>query len=469
MDIRTFGSSIHNCNKMLKNKNSVMISRLLVGALFIVSGLIKANDPLGFSYKLEEYFAQDVLNWSWFRGWEVSLASLVAIAEIILGFAVLAGEKFKVSAWSLLLLMVFFTFLTGYTAIGNWFFDNPESGVTGAFESMLGFKAGDIHYFKDCGCFGDALQLTPFESFMKDLVLLIFTVVIFVNRHNVKSNSFEQDIIYYAAALVLILIFSWGVLGWFLPVVLAVITFAVLIALRRFMPQTTYKGWVMAVAVTLLSGIFTYICYAHLPIKDFRAYAVGKNIEEGMIIPEGESAPKYGYIYTIQNNATGETMEVSSDDYLAQDLWKNEDLEITETSDQILIEKGYVPPIHDFVLESPDDGSDYTSYILGAEKALLIIQYDISKSATANMKNVKTLTDEAAQNGYEVFGLTAASAEDIDQFRHQHQLAFPYLQADATMLKTVVRSNPGIVMLNKGTVAAKQHHNDVTNLKDLEP
>lgn len=453
---------------MLKNKNAVMISRLLVGALFIVSGLIKANDPLGFSYKLEEYFAQDVLNWSWFRGWEVGLASIVAIAEIILGFAVLAGEKFLVSAWSLLLLMIFFTFLTGYTAIGNWFFENPEAGITGAFESMLGFQAGDIHYFKDCGCFGDALQLTPFESFVKDLILLVFTVIIFVNRKAVKSNTIREDFIYYGVAMILVIIFSLGVLGWFLPVVFSLVTFGVLVLLRRFYKGVEFKGWIMGAAVLLISSWFTYYCYAHLPVKDFRPYAVGKNIEEGMTIPEGENPPKYGYIYTMKDNSSGETYDISSDDYLANDLWKNEDLEIVETSDQILLEKGYEPPIHDFVLESPDDGGNYTSYVLGAENAILVIQYDISKTATGNMNKIKSLTDEAAKKGYEVFGLTAASSVEIDEFRHQHQLAFPYLQADATMLKTIVRSNPGVVALHRGTVVGKWHHNDITNFEDLK-
>lgn len=452
---------------MLKNKNAVMVSRLIVGALFIVSGLIKANDPLGFSYKLEEYFAQDVLNWSWFRGWEVGLASIVAVAEIILGFAILAGEKFLLSAWSLLLLMIFFTFLTGYTAIGNWFFENPEAGITGAFESMLGFQAGDIHYFKDCGCFGDALQLTPFESFVKDLVLLVFTVIIFINRNTVSSNTLEKDLLYYGISIILVMIFSQGVLGWFLPVVLSVISFVVLLVLRKYLNEGAAKGWIMGAGVLIIYSAFTYYAYAHLPVEDFRPYAIGKNIEEGMTIPEGKTPPKYGYIYTMENTATGETFDISSDDYLAEDLWKNEDLEIVNTSDQILLEKGYEPPIHDFVLESPDDGGDYTSYVLGAEKTLLIIQYDLSKTSTSNMSKVAALTEQAAQNGFEVFGLTAASSIEIDEFRHEYQLKFPYLQADATMLKTIVRSNPGIVALKSGTVVGKWHHNDVPGSESL--
>ena len=132
--------------------NKVTISRLLVGSLFIISGLIKANDPLGFSYKLEEYFAFDVLNWTIFQGTEVFLASFISIAEIVLGAAFIAGEKTKLSAWLLLIMMIFFTFLTGYTAIGNWFFEHQDREFTHTMESLFGFVAGEIHYFKDCGC-----------------------------------------------------------------------------------------------------------------------------------------------------------------------------------------------------------------------------------------------------------------------------------------------------------------------------
>ena len=102
------------------------ISRLLVGSLFIVSGLIKANDPIGFSYKMNDYFAPGVLNMPWADAWALELSVLVCVAEIVLGVAVLFGARMRLAGWSLLILMVFFTFLTGYTAIANWLFDNPE-------------------------------------------------------------------------------------------------------------------------------------------------------------------------------------------------------------------------------------------------------------------------------------------------------------------------------------------------------
>lgn len=177
--------------------NKTTISRLFVGALFIISGLIKANDPLGFSYKLEEYFAQDVLNWTLFQGSEVFLAAFISIGEIVLGAALLAGEKAKLSSWLLLVMMVFFTFLTGYTAIGNWFFENQSHSFTATMEGLLGFTASNIHYFKDCGCFGDAIPFTPWDSFVKDLVLMVFTLIIFKTRNTILPNTASQDKVMY--------------------------------------------------------------------------------------------------------------------------------------------------------------------------------------------------------------------------------------------------------------------------------
>ena len=132
------------------------ISRMLVGALFIVSGLIKANDAVGFSYKLVEYFT--VFETPWFNDYAVLIAAFVCILEIILGVAVIFGTRMVTVAWLLLLMIVFFTFLTFYSAYFN--------KVT------------------DCGCFGDALKLTPWESFTKDLVLLFFVLIIFFDRKN---------------------------------------------------------------------------------------------------------------------------------------------------------------------------------------------------------------------------------------------------------------------------------------------
>ncbi len=453
---------------MMLKKYSLLISRLIVGALFIVSGLIKANDVLGFSYKMEEYVAPDVLNWVVFQGIEVPLSAIVCIAEILLGVAVLAGEKFRLASWSLLLLIIFFAFLTGYTAIGNWFFEHPQASLTHTFESIFSFDArGDIHYFKDCGCFGDALQLTPMQSFLKDVVLLVFILIIFIQQKTVKANTQKEDIVYYGGAILLIFLFSVGVLNWFFPVLFSAVTFALMWAVKRLVNKPELNGWLMAGATTVICTSFTLYTLGHLPIRDFRPYAIGKNIEAGMEIPEGQEPPQYAVNYTMQSQTSGETQVVSSIDYLQKEVWKNKDLKIIETSEQFLVKEGYVPPIHDFVLEDLEDGSDRTSEILSMDIVALWVCYNINTTYTEVQPQVSALSKEMEQKGIHVVGLTAGLYDDVENFRHTYDLEFPFLTCDGTTLKTVIRSNPGLVLLKNGTVVGKWHHNDIPTFEQL--
>ena len=159
----------------------LLICRILVGATFIISGLIKANDPLGFSYKLEEYFAASALGLPWLIPFSLALAMLACLAEVVLGFAVLVGGRMKLATWSLLLLTVFFGWLTMYTAtcdpMGKY--EVVVNGVT---------EMRDVTCVTDCGCFGDAMKgslgrpMTPWESFSKDMALLVFVLPLFFFR-----------------------------------------------------------------------------------------------------------------------------------------------------------------------------------------------------------------------------------------------------------------------------------------------
>src|ERR1700744_797926 len=142
----------------MKNKGLIWFCRIFVGLLFVFSGLIKINDPLGFSYKLEEYF--EVFHITFLSPLAVSIAILLCSLEIILGFALLIGVRAKQVAWGLLLLIIFFAFLTFYSA---------------AFKVV-----------QTCGCFGDAIPLTPWQSFSKDLVLLLLIIVLFFNRRTIR-------------------------------------------------------------------------------------------------------------------------------------------------------------------------------------------------------------------------------------------------------------------------------------------
>ena len=446
--------------------NKENISRILVGALFIISGLIKANDPLGFSYKLEEYFAFDVLNWTIFQGSEVFLAAFISIGEIVLGAALIAGEKIKLSAWLLLVMMVFFTFLTGYTAIGNWFFEHPEKELTQFMESVFGFVARDIHYFKDCGCFGDAIPFTPWDSFVKDIVLFVFTIIIFRGRHKIKTNTPKQDTAYYFIAFVLITAFAIGVTNWMFPVAFILVLFGGMLFLKRKFNNYN-AGSLMGVFAFVLTTMLPIYVIKYLPVKDFRPFAIGQNILHNMELQEGEEPPLYTVDYTMTNKETGEVMVVSAIDYMAKEVWKNQDFEITSTGDQYLFKDGVVPPIHDFVLETHDE-EDLTYSILSEELVLLWVAYDLDFSDEGAQEKVREITEICHEEGVLIYGLTASSFVNSENFKQIHNLDIEFLTCDATTLKTIVRSNPGLIVLKKGVVVAKYPYRNVPSLESIK-
>lgn len=359
-------------------------SRIFIGVLFIISGLIKANDPLGFSYKLDEYFT--VFNVAWMSGFSLPLAMLICIAEVGLGVAAIMGYRMVLVSWLLLLMIVFFSFLTFYSA---WF---------------------DV--VKDCGCFGDALHLTPWQSFTKDIVLLVFVLVLFWQRKNIKPLIN--------------------------PKAAGVATFAGLI----------------------LCTWFTWNCYAHLPVKDFRPYAIGKNINEGMILPPGAITDSIAMVFIYQKD--GKQME------FAMDQLSNLDSTYTfvDRKDKV-IRVGDKPAIHDFAIRDAAD-ADYTSDFLNREDyVFMLVAYDIQKTNEGIQGRINDFAKSCQMADVEFFGLTSTIPAETDKFRHEHQNMFPYYYCDATALKTIIRSNPGLVLLKKGTVIDMWHHNDFPSFDEV--
>ncbi|MEZ7498047.1 DoxX family protein [Flavobacterium sp. Arc3] len=357
-------------------------SRIFVGLLFIISGLIKLNDPVGFSYKLAEYFSEPVFNIPFLVPFALGLALFLVIVEVVLGVMLLIGYKSKFTIGSLLLMIVFFTFLTFYSA----YFD----------------------VVKDCGCFGDALHLTPWESFTKDIVLLFFILILFINQKLVKplfANS-AQNIIAYAS-----------------------------IILCMFM------------AVWVLN---------HLPLIDFRPYKVGTNIQKGMEIPEG--APKSVVEMIFIYNVNGVNTEFSTDDLMNLP----EGADFVDRKDKIITE-GYVPPIHDFTMMKDD--SDYKDEFLAEPKLLMFVTYDLTIAEEGGMEKLEKLSQDAKAKGYKVIGMTNSAVEEIEKAKKKYGLTFDFYTCDAIALKTIERANPSIVVLEKGTVKQKVHYNDIKDLK----
>ena len=370
-------------------------SRLFVGILFIISGLIKLNDPLGFSFKLEEYFAPDVLNLPFLIPLALAFSLFVVIFEVVLGVALLLGYRKKLTLGLLLSMIVFFTFLTFYSAYFN--------KVT------------------DCGCFGDAIPLQPWESFGKDIVLLVFILILYSGKKYIN-------------------------------------------------PILSDKMNLVVLSISLvLCGLFGNHVLNHLPVKDFRAFAEGKSLVDGMKPAEelGLQGPVYEVIYTMQKMGTTERIEITGTRYVDEKWWEKKDWEILDdlTRDE-KIKDGYEPPIHDFSITTLE--GDITEVVLSEKNYLLIISYRLDK---ANKEGFQKIADEAwklENSDIPMLALTSSAGDVAEKFRHEIQAPFEFGSMDETTLKTIIRSNPGIVWLKNGVVYKKWHYNDLPSAEELK-
>ena len=406
------------------------ISRLVVGSLFIVSGLIKANDPVGFSYKLKDYFAPDVLNMEFLVPYVLLMAVLICAIEIVLGVATLIGAKMKLVSWMLLLMIVFFTFLTFYSAY---------------FEKVT-----------DCGCFGDALKLTPWQSFTKDVILLVFVLLIFIKRSAIAVNTSKEDRMLLPGSLILIAIFSFGVISWGFPVYFSLILFIVIWYLKN-LEQLHKRVTLIAFGIPgLISLLFSAYVLMHLPIRDFRPYAIGKSIPEGMVIPEGAPIDIYQNIWRYKD-ADGTINEYSDDDKPWEDTTR-----VFVDRESILISPGYEPPIHDFSISNMD-GEDYTEmFITDPGYVFFLIAYDITDPSNNEIsEKVNALATESMNNEITFIGLTSSLYESVEQFRHDVQASYDYYTTDEKTLQTILRSNPGLMLIHNGVIIGKWHYNDI--------
>jgi uncharacterized membrane protein YphA (DoxX/SURF4 family) len=413
------------------------ISRLVVGSLFIVSGLIKANDPVGFSYKLKDYFAPDVLNLEFLVPLVLPMAVLICAVEIILGVAALFGSKMKLVSWMLLLMIVFFTFLTFYSAY---------------FEKVT-----------DCGCFGDALKLTPWQSFTKDVVLLFFVLVIFLKKGAIAVNTGKEDLLLLPASMVLIAVFSYGVISWGFPVYFALLVFAVIWYLKN-REALRKKITLIAFGVPALASLlFSAHVLMHLPIRDFRPYAIGKSIPEQMTLPEGAPVDVYENIW-LYKDAAGTTNKYTDDDK----PWEDSTLAYVDR-ETILVIEGDEPPIHDFSISSME-GEDFTEmFITDPGYVFILIAHDITNQTNVSVsKKVNQLAAESIANGMQFIGLTSSLYESVEQFRHDVQAGYDYYLTDEKTLQTILRSNPGLMLIHNGVIIGKWHYNDITAYAEIE-
>jgi uncharacterized membrane protein YphA (DoxX/SURF4 family) len=374
-------------------KNSLIwFCRIAVGLLFIFSGLIKANDPLGFSYKLVEYF--EVFHITFLNDLALTSAILLCALEMILGFALLIGVRPVKVAWGLLLLIIFFGFLTFYSAF---------------------FKV-----VQTCGCFGDAIPLTPWQSFSKDMVLLAFVVVLFVNRAKIKP---------------------------------------------LFDAKTGDKILIGATVVSIAFGLYTY---NFMPVVDFLPYKIGANIPNEMKTPPGAPLDVFELTYHLKNKKTGATKVMNDKDYISTNIWKDTNWEVVGDPENKLIKKGFEPKIRDLAIQDAQR-NDYTAELLSSPYySLIIVAYDLDKTNGEAINRLNALAINATQNyNIRTILLTSNSAASAQAFAKAHKLVSEIFYADGVPLKTMIRANPGVILLKNGTIINKWHYHSVPKYDDL--
>jgi len=370
----------------------IWFCRVFVGLLFIFSGLIKANDPLGFSYKLVEYF--EVFHITFLDSLALTLAIVLCAMEMILGFALLIGVRGKQVAWGLLLLIIFFAFLTFYSAF---------------------FKV-----VQTCGCFGDAIVLTPWQSFSKDLVLLLLIIVLFRNRNSIKP---------------------------------------------LFNEKVSDRLLIVSIVLGLGVGLYTY---NYLPVLDFLAYKVGANIPDEMKTPPGAMPDEYEQTYHLKNKSTGETKTMTDKEYLKSNIWKDNNWVIVGNPESRLVKKGFSPLIQDLTIENAQR-DDYTRELLSSPYYILFIVADeLDKTNIDAINNINAICVNLTQNyNIRTVLLTSSPAAYAQDFAKQHHLVSEIFYADGVPLKSMVRANPGVLLIKNGTIINKWHYHTMPTYDEL--
>ncbi|NQU52561.1 MAG: DoxX family protein [Bacteroidetes bacterium] len=357
------------------------LARIIFGITFIFSGFVKGIDPFGSAYKFTDYFNAMGLEWLLWAAFPLGV--LMAFAEFAIGVAFLFNWFLKLFSWLGLLFMAFFLPLTLWIALKN--------PVT------------------DCGCFGDALVITNWETFYKNIILIIFALIVFKYRKTEKSTTLKK--------------YSF---------LLSTITAIVYIAI-------------------------VFQSYNHLPFLDFRPYKVGVNIPDAMSTPEGSPKEIYENIFYYKNNKTGDVEKFTEENYPWKDTvnWSYDNME------SILIQEGYEPPIHNFTIDSPDGENIIDFFIYDENYVFMLIAYDLQKTKVKSQDKINELANWAIEKELSFICLTASVQEESMAFADENGAPYEFFNCDEITLKTMIRSNPGLLVLKDGNIVGKWHYNDI--------
>ena len=365
----------------------VNICRLLLAITFIFSGFVKAIDPLGSQYKIGDYLtalgmAEKIPEWV-----QLILSISLSGAEFTLGILLLLAIRRRLVSKLAFVLMLGMTLITLWLTISN-----P---------------------IQDCGCFGDAIHLTNSQTFIKNLVLLVASIVV------MRLPLYQV----------------------------------------RFISKT--NQWIATYFTMIFIVIVSLLSLYHLPLFDFRPYYIGQNILKGMQIPKGAKQTKYKTTFICTKN--GVQKEFNENNYPYNDsTW------VFVDTKQEVIEKGYEPPIHDFSITDEKTGEDLTEQILNKDGyTFLLVSPMLEVAQDRNFGNIEGIYEYAKENGYAFYGLTASTDKGIKHWRDITGAEYPFYVTDGTTLKTMIRSNPGLLLLYKGTIINKWNHNDIPKVAEL--
>lgn len=570
------------------------VSRVLVGGLFIVSGLVKANDPLGFSYKLEEYFEDGALAYrikemfgapgfsmEWLIDFALFLSVVICIAEIVLGVLIIIGGKVKLVSYLMMIMMVFFTFLTLHTStcdVEAQFVDHDTYDLTDPADAALAkiklrgatesYKAAKVakkekkEYVReiwlisktkdeivigelklpqcvlDCGCFGDAMKgsvgrsLTPKESLWKDLILVYLVLWIFLAQWIIKPNTRKQNLVLGSASMLVVVFFSW-VFGWYFPIFFGIISIVGAIWILRAGGKYLGNYYGSALLVTVLSVFMVTYVLMYNPIKDYRPYAIGADLNEKM--NDGITEESINMVI-YKNVNTGEEREYdgNSEKYRLSKIWddtlvwkyidirktvtvKSRLPSISDFHPSINIEElskpelkmsmikkfvdtnsvkmikfidlydnaEYELPIDEYDLEMyPTDGYtivdtilsypeeitdiDIMPAIVSAKRIVMIVSRDLDEACWSNIKKLKALKALCDKKNIPFIFVCNASRDEILKFRKKNNFNVATFSMDEIELKIISRSNPSVVVLEKGVVTGKYPYRSTPSVESFK-
>lgn len=429
-------------------KQLVHVLRLMIGVLFIFSGFVKAVDPMGTAFKMEEYFT--VFNeylpalesfWNLMIDWSLGFSVFMNIFEIVLGIAFIFGIWFNLTSFLLIAMLLFFTVLTGFT-----------------------LATGKV---TDCGCFGDFLKLKPYETFIKDIILSAMILFVWIFRkHLTKFINIKEYGVFIACAVfgffLVTLLGKFGMQGNINTLIVGLVS-AIIYGLYQYKSLPSMASWLPFALGSILTVWFTFRNITNLPWINFRHYKIGQDLrkctnEEGL--DPGESIK----MFTLKNKKDQSTMVASDKDYMNQKLYTEWEVVPGKTTETI-IREAQEPPCKDFHVFDAEGGELKDSLLNYKGYSIWVTSYSLDKANKEGFTRINNLIKEVKTPETLVIGL---SNSDITKANSYSGSLYNFNNLDATPIKTMMRSNPGIVVVKDGMIKGLYHHNHLPSAAELK-